>query len=237
MPVRFKNCLSCIDSLIHSVRTLLCMRRYKAQMRIHLKNSLPALISLGVFMWIWDHKINNYLLNSLSTLSEKKAKGGREGGDDRGWRNLCYWAKGLLWPWGRKPNSDSGCLQQSKGLLQVPSEGMGDKSQTHSNLISDWGVFIKGKNKKPGIDHLLVIFLWHFLIVFGEPGCLRFTSHWSGDPWAGGSVSSSCPGETAWVCSLMILLATGILFIYYKNFVCAQKPRTPWWFGGSFLNY
>lgn len=41
-------------------------------------------------MWIWDHKINNYLLNSLSTLSEKKAKGGREGGDDRGWRNLCY---------------------------------------------------------------------------------------------------------------------------------------------------
>lgn len=42
---------------------------------------------------------------------------------------------------------------------RVPSKGVGDKPQIHSNLVFELGGFFKGKNKEAGINHRLVTFV------------------------------------------------------------------------------
>ena len=66
-------------------------------------------------------------------------------------------------------------------------------------------VFLKGKNKEVEVNHGLVTFLNHRS---QDVSGLRSQAKWS---MAWGSVSSSCPGETTWVCTLMMMATAAIL--------------------------
>lgn len=48
-------------------------------------------------------------------------------------------------------------------FCKAPSKGVGDKSQIHSNLVFEFGPFLKGKNKEAGVNRLLATFLNHTL--------------------------------------------------------------------------
>lgn len=55
-------------------------------------------------------------------------------------------------PWHRKPNPDSKCLQQSKGLLQDAKHGSGRQASDRSHLIFELGVFLlKRETKRLGL--------------------------------------------------------------------------------------
>ena len=46
-----------------------------------------------------------------------------------------------------------------RAYCRVSIKGVGDKPQIHSNLVFEFGVFLKGKNKEAEINHCLVTFL------------------------------------------------------------------------------
>ena len=121
----------------------------------------------------------------------------------------------------REPNSGSQSLQQ-RVYCQAPSKGVGDKPQIHSHFFFKLGIsfFFLRVRTKTGINWL-VTFLNHS---FGTQDVLFCESQTRGS-MARGSVSSSCPGETSWVCMLTMkthtsdfsTLAMSIGNIYFSH--------------------
>ena len=100
-----------------------------------------------------------------------------------------------------------GVCSKVRNYRRAPSKGLEDKPPTWS--LSEG--FFKGKNKEAGTNHHLVTVLWHFLIVV-----LRISISLVYDSLARwfmalGFVSSSCPGETTWVRTLMMVFILAIL--------------------------
>lgn len=73
--------------------------------------------------------------------------------------------------------------------------------------------FLKGKSQEAGINHHPVTTLWHFFIVVLEARISPVYDSLARWFMAWGSVSSSCPGGTTWVC-MVVVLPTTILAIW-----------------------
>ena len=78
-----------------------------------------------------------------------------------------------------------GVCSKGKVYYRLPWKWAGEKPQIHSNLVVEFGVFLKEKNKEAAINHQL----WHFLImILGVRMSLVYDSlaRWAmaGGPWA-----------------------------------------------------
>ena len=116
--------------------------------------------------------------------------------------------QGLMRPWTESQTLDSRCFQQSKGLLHGAKQESERQASDPLHLglwVRDF--FFKGGKTKAGTNHHLVTFLNHS---FGSRDVLVYEAQtrWS---MAWGSISSSCPGETTWVCMLMMLYIIAML--------------------------
>lgn len=102
---------------------------------------------------------------------------------------------------------------------RVPRKGAGDTFPIHSNFELE--VFLKGKNKEAEISHCPVSFPWYFKNhSFKESWAFQFPVLWSRRSMAQGPVSSSCPGDVTWVCTLDIYnsnFSTQMLFPCYQQ--------------------
>lgn len=67
--------------------------------------------------------------------------------------------QGLVCP-GAKSQTLTECVYSKVRVhCTVPSKGVGDKSQIECNLVSELGIFLKGKNKEAGINDCSGTFL------------------------------------------------------------------------------
>ena len=79
--------------------------------------------------------------------------------------SFCNWVEGLMCLQCRKQNSDTGHLQQGKGLLQDTKQQSG--RQVSGPLpLALWVACVKRNNEDTGVNHHHVTFMWHYLIVF-----------------------------------------------------------------------
>ena len=138
------------------------------------------------------------------------------------WRSgFCNLIKSLFACGSERPILTAGVWRKIRIYCRAPSEGVWDKPQMHFNLSKSWAVFsfffLKGKIKEVGLNyHLMTFFFfsrYFFIVVLGLRVSLVQDSL-AKCSIAQGSVSTSCPGETTWVWTLMMISTTTVVVIW-----------------------